>query len=332
MKRDLKEVLKSAVQRGARILGLQQLTSLQQQLAPVQQQLTSLQQQLAISPSLWKTFNEVTGASQGVQILLSLRYQEFACRGLPLPELSNTEFRCFSQNGEDGLLLYLFSLIGTTNKRAVEIGVGYGIECNIANLVINHGWEGLMLDGNEEEIRKGKEFYSRCQDTFNRPPVMVSAWITVENVNALITENGFAGDIDLLSIDLDGMDYWILKALTTVVPRAVILEFNAMWGPHLSVSVPYKADFRLDFSKRPYYCGASLAAFVKLCREKGYRLVGVQRQGFNAVFLRSDVGAELFPEISPVECFDRNRTLRMWHPGWIPSGADHTEWRELVEV
>lgn len=298
----------------------------------LQQQLASVQQQLASVQPLRKTLNEITGASQGVQILLSLHYQELACRGLPLPELSNTEFRCFSQNGEDGLLLYLFSLIGTTNKRAVEICVGDGIECNIANLVINHGWQSLMFDGDKDAIRRGNEFYSRCQDTFCRLPVMVSAWITAENVNALIAEHGFAGNIDLLSLDLDGMDYWIWKALTTVVPRAVILEFNAVWGPHLSVSVPYKADFRLDVSKRPYYCGASLAAWAKLCREKRYRLVGVLSVGFNAVFLRSDVGTELFPEVSPVECFERNPTLRTWHPDWIPSGADHPEWGELVEV
>ena len=327
MKRHLKEVLKSVVQRVAGTSGLQQ------QLASVQQQLASVQQQLASVQPLRRTLNEITGASQGVQILLSLRYQELACRDLPLPELSNTEFRCFSQNGEDGLLFYLFSLIGTTNKRAVEICAGDGIQCNIANLVINHGWQGLMFDGDEDAIRKGNEFYSRCQDTFCKPPVMVSAWITAENVNALIAEHGFAGDIDLLSLDLDGMDYWIWKALTAVVPRAVILEFNPVWGPHLSVSVPYKADFRFDyFSKRPYYCGASLAAWAKLCREKRYRLVGVQSLGFNAVFLRSDVGTELFPEVSPVECFERNPTLRTWHPDWIPSGADHPEWGELVEV
>jgi hypothetical protein len=349
MKRRLREFLKTVVQRLAWSSGLpQQLVRLEQQLASVQPQLASIQQQLASVQqqadsvhqrldfphlfSLRKIVNETTSASQGLQVLLSLHYKELASRGVPLPELCSTEFRCFSQNGEDGLLLYLFSLIGTTNKKAVEICAGDGVECNIANLVINHGWEGLMFDGDEDSIQRGKEFFARCQDTFSKTPTLVSAWITVDNVNALIADLGFAGNIDLLSLDMDGVEHWIWKALTAIAPRAVILEFNPAWGPDLSVSIPYKSDFQIDYSKRPYYCGASLSAWVKLGRQKGYRLVGVQRLGFNAIFLRSDVGAELFPEISPAECFQGNQTLQKWHSGWIPSTTERPEWGEVVEI
>jgi hypothetical protein len=335
MKRRLKEIAKTFVQRLAWSSGMpQQLARLEQQLALVQQQADSLRQKLDFPYlfSLRKMVNETTSASQGLQVLLSLNYRELASRDLALPELSNTEFRCFSQNGEDGLLLYLFSLVGTTNRKAVEICAGDGVECNIANLVVNHGWEGLMFDGDKDSIQRGKEFFAGCQDTFSRVPTLVSAWITVDNVNTLIADLGFAGDIDLLSLDMDGVEYWIWKALTAVNPRVVILEFNPVWGPDLCVSIPYRSDFQIDYGKRPYYCGASLAAWVKLSRQKGYRLIGIQRLGFNAVFLRSDVGAELFPETSTVECFQSNERLQKWHPGWIPSATERPEWGEVVEV
>jgi hypothetical protein len=340
MKDYVKRLVRSGVGKLADLSGLrQQVASLQQQTAHLQQQtvhlqhqLASLQQQMVPADCVRQALNESTGASQGVQLLLSLRYRDLARERLPLPALRDTEFRCFSQNGEDGLLLYLFALIGTTNRKVVEICAGDGIECNAANLIINHGWHGLLFDGNEEQVRRGKEFYARCRDTFVAPPTLAAAWLTAENVNALVAEHGFAGDIDLLSLDIDGIDYWVWKALTVVRPRAVILECNGVWGPHLSVSVPYRPDFRLDFSKQPYYCGASLAAFVKLGREKGYRLVGLQRLGFNALFLRSDTGADLFPELTPAECFARHPALRTWSPDRMPSAADRPEWGEVVEV
>jgi hypothetical protein len=265
-------------------------------------------------------------------VLLSFHYQRLAREGSPLPDLASTEFRCFSQNGEDGILLYLFSLVGTTNRKAVEICAGDGIECNTANLIINHGWQGLLFDGDEQLIRSGKEFYAQCQDTFVSPPTLVSAWITPDNVNDLVAEHGFADDIDLLSLDLDGIDYWIWKALTAVRPRVVILEINGVWGPHLSVTVPCRPDFRTDYSKQPYYCGASLSAFVKVGRQKGYRLIGSQRFGFNAVFMRSDVGVDFFPGISTDEYWERNPRLRTWDPNVVPSVANRPEFGEVIEV
>jgi hypothetical protein len=276
--------------------------------------------------------DETAGTSQAVQVLLSLRYQELARREAPLPDPAAVEFRCFSQNGEDGLLLYVFALVGTTNKRAVEICAGDGYECNTANLIIHHGWEALLFDGDDKAVRRGNEFYARCHDTLVIRPTLVSAWVTAENVNDLVAGRGFAGDIDLLSLDMDGVDYWVWKALTAVRPRVVLVEFNPTWGPERSVSVPYRPDFRMDFSRQPYYHGASLAAFVNLGREKGYRLAGLQRLGFNAVFLRRDVGTQFFPELAAAECFRRNQWLRHWSPAYVPSPAERPEWGEAVEV
>lgn len=237
------------------------------------------------------------------QIALMLAYQQRQALGLPVPEFDDVEFRGFSQNGEDGILWFIFALIGTTNKRAVEISAGDGKECNCANLIINHGWTALLLDGDEGNVTKGKEFYSRHPQTFTYPPSFVHAWVDAESVNELLASHQFSGDIDLLSLDIDGVDYWIWDALTEVRPRVVVAEVQVIWGDTRSVTVPYHRDFRAEYVNGfGVYSGASLPAFVKLARAKGYRLIGTQRYGFNAFFLRDDVAPKIFPEVAPSAC------------------------------
>ena len=180
-----------------------------------------------------------------------MHYRELAGRGSPLPPLSDVEFRCRSQNGEDGILLYIFSLIGTTSKRLVEIGAGDGLECNAANLIINHGWQGLLIDGDPGSVARGRASYSTFTDTWVAPPTFKHAWITMENVDSVVSSEGFAGPIDLLSLDIDGNDYWIWKGLTCIGPRVVVLEFNASCGPDESLAMSYRADFRLDLRQLP---------------------------------------------------------------------------------
>ncbi len=97
----------------------------------------------------------------------------------------DAEFRNHSQNGEDAILWYIFSLIGTANKRCIEICASDGVQCNSANLIINRGWNGLLFDGDESLIRKGQEYYKTHPDTFIYPPRLCHAWITAENVNDL---------------------------------------------------------------------------------------------------------------------------------------------------
>ncbi|MGH9828640.1 MAG: hypothetical protein ACREDR_35920, partial [Blastocatellia bacterium] len=179
------------------------------------------------------------------------------------------EFRCHSQNQEDGILLYIFALIGTTNRRVVEICAGDGIECNAANLIVNHGWHGLLFDGNQEQVARGQAFYAACPTTWVAPPRFVHAWLTADNVGSLVAQHGFQGSIDLLSLDVDGNDYWLLKALTGIQPNVMVIEFNAACGPERSVSMAYEPCYRLDPAVQPYRCGASLPAFVNLARARG---------------------------------------------------------------
>jgi hypothetical protein len=276
--------------------------------------------------------NEIASTSQGVQQLLSHNYLNLPQRKDSFDRMLDSGFRCFSQNDEDGVLLHIFSLVGTTNKKVVEICAGDCVECNAANLIVNHSWRGLLFDGSAENIATGQRFYARCRDTFFYPPAMVQAWIAAENINALVSEHGFSGDVDLLSLDLDGMDFWVWKALTCIRPRVVVLEYNPTWGPHRSVTVPYKSDFRLDWSRRPWCHGASMSAFVKLGRDRGYRLVGTHRLGVNAIFLRADTGTDHFSEVTPEECFRRIPVLSQWNPNWVPRREERPEWYDVVEI
>lgn len=242
---------------------------------------------------------------QLAQVLLRQQYRNLINCGSPLPDFGDVEFRCYSQNGEDGILLYIFSLIGTTNRKALEICAGDGVQCNAANLIINHGFQALLFDSSTEQIERGRAFYAAHPNTLISPPQLMKAWITAETVNDQVASH-FVGEIDLLSLDIDGNDYWIWKALTIVRPRVVVLEFNASCGPHIAASMSYKSDYQLDYSATPYRCGASLAAFVKLGRSRGYRLVGSQLLGFNAFFIRNGIGDHLLPEVTAEQLYARH--------------------------
>jgi hypothetical protein len=238
------------------------------------------------------------------QLVLSNQYKEMSMKGLKC-SFSDIGFRKYSQNSEDGILLYIFSLIGTTNKTCVEICAGNGVQNNTANLIINHGWNGLLFDGDRSNIDRSKEFYSAHPDTYSFPPKIVHAWITKNNVNELIEKAGVKGEVDLLCIDIDGIDYWLWEAIDIVNPIVLVAEIQCIWGSEKSVTVPYSDDFKTKYI-RGYgvYSGASLSAFVKLSKRKGYRLIGVEKYGFNAFFMRDGIGLDLFPELTADECLD----------------------------
>jgi hypothetical protein len=251
---------------------------------------------------------ELVGPNKGQQIQLLLQYQELAARGEALPTFDDVGFRIFSQTDEDGILLYLFALLGMGGRRAVDIGAADGVDSNVANLVVHHNWDALMLEDNPEFVESGREFYRRRSDTWMHPPRQLRTCVTTENVNALLSENGFDGELDLLSIDIDGSDYWIWSALECARPRVVVVEYNNMWGPDEAVTVPNRPTAATRV--HPDYYSASLAAFERLGRTKGYRLVGCNRHGFNAFFVREDQGPELLPAVSPAECLQRLWAVR----------------------
>ena len=239
------------------------------------------------------------------QVALLHQYRAWAAAGY-VPSILDVGFSVNSQNDEDGILLCAFAHAGFKSRVAVEIAAGDGIECNAANLLLHHGFTGLLFEGHPEKRAAGEEFYAKHPATSYFPPRFVGEWVTRENVNELVAAHMPAGvlagggEIDLLSLDIDGNDYWILDALSCVHPRVVVVEFNALWGATRAVTIPYAADFVAEPAPIAYQ-GASLPAFVKLLGKRGYRLIGVERLGFNAVFVRNDLAPAL-REVSAEAC------------------------------
>lgn len=201
-------------------------------------------------------------------------------------DFSDHGFKVFSQWDEDGLIQYLIDRCEIPNRVFVEIGVGDYRECNTRFLLFNNRWSGFAFEGTADDVSR-----IRSSDWYWRYPLEARhAFVTVENINKLFASVGLEGDIGLLSIDVDGVDYWIWKALEIVSPRIVICEYNGIFGPNAAVTVPYSADF--DRMRQHYsglYAGASISALRRLSAEKGYTFVGTNVGGNNAFFVRNDV-------------------------------------------
>ena len=222
-------------------------------------------------------------------------YQDLA-RKNERPPLSDTGFRVFSQFEEDGKLLFIFSVTGMKSKCFVEIGSDDGVNSNSANLYFNFGFHGLFIDGNPKSIRRGRRFFSTYPHPWLYKPKFVCAKVTRENINGLIEDAGIKGEIDLLSIDIDGNDYWIWDALEVIDPRVVIIETHNEFGMN-NIVVPYDPDYFFP-GKHPVYHGASPVAMTKMANRKGYRLVGANELGFNFIFIKNGVADEQIPEVS----------------------------------
>ena len=151
------------------------------------------------------------------------------------------------------------------------------------------------------------------KETFFHPPEFTQAWITAENVNELIEKAGVKGPIDLLSLDVDGIDYWLWKAISVIQPTVVICEIHNVIPFNRALTVPYSPEFTFGNEE---FRGASLAAMCKLGREKGYRLIGTHRYGFNAFFVKNGVGEEFFPETDPETCLNNPATIELSAARW----------------
>ncbi|MBE9138803.1 glycosyltransferase [Nodosilinea sp. LEGE 07088] len=240
-------------------------------------------------------------SSKCAQMQLWLQYRQLRCQPDALPDFGDTGFKVYSQADEDGLLLYIFALIGTTNKHCIDIAAGHPVGANSTNLIVNWGWHGLLIEGNPELVAASQQFYAKNSNTFIFPPQVVNAWVTAEGINGLIAQHGFEGEIDLLSLDIDGIDYWLLESLEVVKPRVMMVEYQDILGGDRALTVPYQPNFN-RFDTHPDFYGASLPAFVKLAAQKGYRLVGCNQYGYNAFFVANGLGDDLLPEVSVQSC------------------------------
>jgi len=201
--------------------------------------------------------------------------------------LRRAEFRVHSQFGDDGIIQYLFSRIPAV-RSFVEFGVEDYMEANTRFLLAHDAWRGLILDGRPDlDAVVSAQGLPMLHDLEIR-----SAFVTAENINDLLLGVGFSGEIGLLSIDIDGNDYWVWKAITCVDPQVVVIEYNAVFGPGSAITIPYDPAFtRQDAHHSWLYFGASLRALCRLAEAKGYAFVGCTSAGNNAYFVRKDLAA-----------------------------------------
>lgn len=204
--------------------------------------------------------------------------------------LSGYGYKVYSQSDEDGIIAEIFRRIGFTNKYFVEIGVGDGLENNTAAL-LQCGWRGLWIEASENYFNKINEGMSRLIK--NGQLILVNEFATPENIDKLISLGGEKGEIDLLSLDIDGEDAHVLENITVVSPRVLVIEYNAKFGPSIRFCMDRRTKNSWGDVKSDNF-GASLKYFEEMLHKKGYKLVGCNIAGTNAFFVRSDLVAENF--------------------------------------
>ncbi len=196
------------------------------------------------------------------------------------------EFQIFSQWGEDGILQFLIRKTNPEFHTFIEFGTQTFSESNCRFLMIKDGWRGMIIDGSEKNI----DIARRRRYAWRHALIAESAFITKDNIHALISGSGFQNSLGILSIDIDGVDYFVAEALGDWTPAILIVEYNALFGPKAAVSVPYDPGFvRHEKHHSNLYYGASLAAFRHLFGPRGYALVGTNSAGNNAFFVRRDL-------------------------------------------
>lgn len=224
-------------------------------------------------------------------------------------DLNQYGFKVFSQFEEDGLLLACVAALNLKAQTALEIGSNNCVNSNIANLVLNHNWLGCFIDGDESNLAIGKRFYKKALGTWQPKPQFKKAFVTAENINQIVADfNGYQ-QIDILSIDIDGNDYWIWKALENIKPSIVIIETHVEFGLN-NVVVPYRSNYKYP-GKHPHYHGASPVAMQKLAYKKGYKLVGANALGFNQIYvLNSADKNNVLPEIKVEQTLLHPETIK----------------------
>jgi hypothetical protein len=273
---------------------------------------------------------DVDSLHQQMQKLLLTRYQADARQGIrTYQDIAEAGFRCYSQFEEDGILLYILSVIGMKTRKVVEVCCGIGAECMAANLILNHGYQGFLFDGNRKNIRHAQSFFAAKQDCLLAPPTVRQAWITRENINQILRDAGASGEVDLLSLDLDGNDYYIWDAISEINPRLCVFETHNVIPANLSLTIPYTGDFycwKKQGAERDFR-SVSLLAMKKLSEAKGYRLIGAHRHGFNVFFLRNGIAQAEFPEVTIEHVHDNPFTRQAQAERWPP--VKDMDWKQI---
>jgi len=221
--------------------------------------------------------------------------------------LTASELRCFSQNGEDGVIAEILRRIGTGTRTFVEFGVESGIEGNCVFLADVLRWRGLFMEGDPASFARLSAKYA-ADDRVRT----LHAIVTPQTIEQLMSSAGLPPELDVLSIDIDSADYWVWAAITSFSARLVVIEYNAALGVDRVAVQP--RDHAAGWNGTDDF-GASLRALELLGAAKGYRLVHTELAGCNAFFVRDDLAADRFPAAAEV--------VRIGGPNYFLQGGRH---------
>ena len=215
-----------------------------------------------------------------------------------LDSLWEAEFRVSSQWGEDGIIEWLVHHLRDIPETFVEFGVENYCEANTRFLLQHRNWRGLVIDGDQKNV----DYIRQDPISWRHDLTSISAFITRDNINAIISGAGFEGQLGILSVDIDGVDYWVWEAIHCVKPHILIVEYNSVFGDRLTLSVPYRADFMRGHAHHcNLYYGLSIKAAEFLAAKRGYSFVGTNSAGSNAFFVRNDRVTEILKRVARVK-------------------------------
>lgn len=200
--------------------------------------------------------------------------------------IEQTEYKVFSQNGEDGIIQYLIKSLRLKHVKFVEIGTQDYTESNTRYIFETMRCDGLIIDPLKNlEILVKKNIPNFWKNNLT----ILNKNATPETINFLLESNNFQNDIDLFSLDIDGIDYWIIKKLKKNLSKIFIAEYNPYFGPELEITVPNINNFnRKSYHYSSLCWGVSLKSLIKIMIEKNYTFVGSNNFRNNAFFISND--------------------------------------------
>jgi hypothetical protein len=202
-----------------------------------------------------------------------------------IKNLSEIDFKVFSQNGEDGILDYLLFSLKVEKPKFIEIGVGDYSESNTRFLFERTSCEGLIIDiidNFENKVKKNTKLWKGNLKILNKK-------ITPSNFLSTLENSNFTEKIDLFSLDIDSYDYWVLKEIPKKFCKLIVVEFNPYFGGDLKITVPLDENFnRTSYHYSNLCFGASLRGIIELLKNKGFIFLGTNLFRNNAFFINQD--------------------------------------------
>ena len=237
-------------------------------------------------------------------------------RIIDLSDPATWEFSGFSQNGEDGIIDLLTRRIKSPNRYFIEIGASDALENNTTWLAVARRYSGIWIEGDKST----SQWCSYLFTALNYGVDSVCMFVTKENVNYL-KEKSLHANPDVFSLDIDGNDYYIAEVVLSAElrPKIFIVEYNSTFGPEMSVTIPYRDDFRNNraYGENLYY-GCSITAWKNLFARFGYYFVGVDTNGVNGVFVDpAEFDTEFLQNINRRDFAENFAQLREYRSRWV---------------